>query len=293
MSPPGLARGKTCTSRDVRFYGRSMVDSAMGNLVTRNTKVGELARATGLTVRTLHYYDEIGLLSPSARTSAGHRLYAPADVERLYRIGLFRRLGLKLDEIAGALDDPAWDLAAAMNRHIADLDRQLGIGHRLRQRLAAMVTAVANDRALEIPELLGTLEDMAMFESKVRQQIPTLIYADIATAHEFLTNVFGLEAGRLDRAPDGTVVHAEVTAGDGVIWLHQVSPQYDLQSSKTAGCDTASMSVMVDDVDAHHRQSRDQGATIVYAPQDMPYGFREYSARDSENRLWSFMTPLD
>lgn len=48
-------------------------------------KVGALARAAGLTVRTLHHYDHIGLLSPSARTGAGHRLYSEADVARLYR----------------------------------------------------------------------------------------------------------------------------------------------------------------------------------------------------------------
>jgi MerR family transcriptional regulator, thiopeptide resistance regulator len=77
-------------------------------------RVGELAAATGLTVRTLHYYGEIGLLVASTRTDAGHRLYADADVERLYRICLLRRLGLPLGEIARALDDPEWELHSAM-----------------------------------------------------------------------------------------------------------------------------------------------------------------------------------
>ncbi|SFQ20745.1 DNA-binding transcriptional regulator, MerR family [Amycolatopsis arida] len=101
-------------------------------------KVGELAATAGLTVRTLRYYDEIGLLSPSQRTSAGHRLYSAQDVERLYRIGLLRQLGLRLDEVAAALTDPDWNLLATMNRHIARLDQRLGIEHRLRNRLAAM-----------------------------------------------------------------------------------------------------------------------------------------------------------
>ena len=84
-------------------------------------KVGELATATGLTIRTLHYYEEIGLLVASGRTEAGHRLYSDADVERLYRISLLRRLGLPLTEIGRALDDPAWSLGAAMkvNRTIS------------------------------------------------------------------------------------------------------------------------------------------------------------------------------
>jgi hypothetical protein len=63
------------------------------------TKVGELAAATGLTVRTLHYHEEIGLLVSSGRTHAGHRVYDDTDVARLYRICLLRRLGLPLAEI--------------------------------------------------------------------------------------------------------------------------------------------------------------------------------------------------
>src|SRR5215211_2689605 len=88
-------------------------------------RIGELAKATGLTVRTLHYYDEIGLLVASVRTDAGHRMYADADVERLYRICLLRRLGLPLGEIARALDDPAWSLRTAMATHLQELERRL------------------------------------------------------------------------------------------------------------------------------------------------------------------------
>ncbi len=57
-------------------------------------KVGELARATGLTVRALHHYDEIELVVPVERSSGGHRLYGERDVERLYRVVALRRLGL-------------------------------------------------------------------------------------------------------------------------------------------------------------------------------------------------------
>ncbi|WP_245547396.1 MerR family transcriptional regulator [Nocardia brevicatena] len=255
-------------------------------------KVGELAAATGLTVRTLHYYDEIGLLSPSRRTGAGHRLYSARDVERLYRIGLLRQLGLRLDEVAAALGDPDWDLLATVNRHIARLDQRLGVEHRLRNRLAAMAEALARHRGLDIRELLDTLEDMAMLDTKIQRRIPTLVYRDIAAAHEFLTTVFGFEPGRIARTPDGTVYHAEVTAGDGVIWLHQVSEQFGLHSPQTLGACTDGMSIVVDDVDAHHRHAEQRGADIVYSPTDQPYGYREYSARDLEQRLWSFMSPL-
>lgn len=66
--------------------------------------VGDLARLTGVTVRALHHYDEIGLVRPSQRTAAGYRLYTDADVIRLQQVLLFRELGLPLDEIASAID---------------------------------------------------------------------------------------------------------------------------------------------------------------------------------------------
>lgn len=135
-------------------------------------KVGALARATGLTVRTLHHYEQIGLLVASARSDGGHRLYSASD-EQVH------------------------------------------------------------------------------------------------------------------------VVHGEIHAGDGVIWLHRESPEFGLASPRTLGAATASLAVIVDDVDAHFRQAVDRGATIEYEPVDQPYGYREYSARDSEGGLWSFMSPLD
>jgi DNA-binding transcriptional MerR regulator len=74
--------------------------------------VGQLSRATGVTVRALHHYDEIGLLAPSPRTDAGHRRYSDDDLPRLYRIVALRSLGLGLLEIADALSDGG-DLLAA------------------------------------------------------------------------------------------------------------------------------------------------------------------------------------
>ena len=77
-------------------------------------KVGALAKAAGLTVRALHYYDQIGLLTPSRRSAADHRLYDGGDVARLYRISLLRRLGFPLEQIAAVLEDPQWQLADAI-----------------------------------------------------------------------------------------------------------------------------------------------------------------------------------
>ena len=73
-------------------------------------RVGQLAKRTGLTVRTLHHYDEIGLLSPAQRTASGYRLYGASDVARLNRIVALRQLGMSLDEIGRCLSEPAYAL---------------------------------------------------------------------------------------------------------------------------------------------------------------------------------------
>lgn len=71
--------------------------------------VGQVASFAGVTVRTLHHYDEIGLLSPSGRSHAGHRRYDDADLDRLQQILFYRELGFPLDEVAALLDDPDTD----------------------------------------------------------------------------------------------------------------------------------------------------------------------------------------
>jgi DNA-binding transcriptional MerR regulator/uncharacterized glyoxalase superfamily protein PhnB len=256
-------------------------------------RVGELAAATGLTVRTLHYYEEIGLLVASGRSDAGHRRYADADVERLYRICLLRRLGLPLGEIGRALDDQAWNLRAAMTTQIADLDRRLDAAGRLRGRLATFVGSAADSDGPLTEDLLELLEEMTMLDATVQRRISILVYSDLDAAYTFLTDVFGLGPGELTRDESGTIVHGELQAGDGVIWLHPESPEFGLASPRTLGASTASIAVMVDDVDAHFRHAAEHGAIIRYEPVDQPYGYREYSALDSEGALWSFMKPLD
>ncbi|MEK0315071.1 MerR family transcriptional regulator [Cohnella sp. 56] len=68
----------------------------------RDWKVGELARMTGVTVRTLRFYDQIGLLVPSGQTESGHRLYGEQDLARLHQIVSLKELGLSLEEIKSA-----------------------------------------------------------------------------------------------------------------------------------------------------------------------------------------------
>jgi DNA-binding transcriptional MerR regulator len=74
--------------------------------------IGQLARSSGVTIRTLYYYDEIGLVSASERTSAGHRRYSEDDVRRLYRVRALTQLGLSLDEVAAVLGRGTEDMTA-------------------------------------------------------------------------------------------------------------------------------------------------------------------------------------
>ncbi|MEZ5134546.1 MAG: hypothetical protein R2699_05685 [Acidimicrobiales bacterium] len=77
--------------------------------------------------------------------------------------------------------------------------------------------------------------------------------------------MFGLLPGELTRDDDGTVVHAELHAGDGVIWLHRETDEFGLASPQSVGAATGSMAVMVADVDEHHRRAAALGADVVPA----------------------------
>ncbi len=95
-------------------------------------KVGDLARRTGLSVRALHHYDAVGLLSPSFRTGAGHRLYTEGDVRRLGQVVTLRGIGLSLEEIGECLRDPEFSLVRAVALRIARLDEEIESRRKLR-----------------------------------------------------------------------------------------------------------------------------------------------------------------
>lgn len=127
-------------------------------------KIGDLARLTGVTVRALHHYDEVGLLVPQ-RGESGHRLYRQEDVRRLYRILALRSLGLGLDEVATCLAEESEDLRPTVRRQLEALDRRLADEGRLRERLAALLGAL--DQAgggASLNELTKTIEEMTMIE---------------------------------------------------------------------------------------------------------------------------------
>src|ERR1700752_1922497 len=94
-------------------------------------KVGELARRTGLTVRTLHHYDEIGLLKPSHHTEAGHRLYTAGDVARLEQVLSRRQLGFTLEQVCDCLNRTGLSPLEVIRRHIDRLHEQMKLQSKL------------------------------------------------------------------------------------------------------------------------------------------------------------------
>ncbi|GAA0331438.1 MerR family transcriptional regulator [Actinoallomurus spadix] len=109
---------------------------------SRTLSVGELARATGLTVRALHHYDRLGLLSP-ARDGAGRRCYGPAEVRRLHRILALRGFGLSLAEIQEVLDGAGTDLRTLLRRQLEQTEERIAAAQRLRGALLAVIGASA------------------------------------------------------------------------------------------------------------------------------------------------------
>jgi len=126
-------------------------------------KVGDLARHSGLTVRTLHHYDHIGLLSPSARSDAGYRLYSQDDVARLHAIQALRHLGLSLPDIARMLTGERASAQAIVARQIRALDHQITQSIELRGRLSVLQGKLSEGSQPEMDDWLGSLALMSTY----------------------------------------------------------------------------------------------------------------------------------
>ncbi|GAA4621626.1 MerR family transcriptional regulator [Actinoallomurus vinaceus] len=135
----------------------------------RPLSVGELARSTGLTVRALHHYDRLGLLSP-ARDGAGRRCYGPAEVRRLHRILALRGFGLSLAEIAEVLDGAGTDLRGLLRRQLEQTEERIAAAQRLRRTLLRVIDALAPDDEGAGPsaeELVELIEGMVAMDRRL------------------------------------------------------------------------------------------------------------------------------
>ncbi|MCG3774922.1 MAG: Nodulation protein NolA [Nitrospira sp.] len=127
-------------------------------------RVGELAKRTGMTVRALHHYDAIGLLTPSLRTESGYRLYTDADVVRLQRIASLRQIGFSLDEVRGFLDQPESSLAEVIDLHIEMLHAQIEAQVGLSRRLEGIQRIIRSNGEVTVEQLLQLMETMKMVD---------------------------------------------------------------------------------------------------------------------------------
>ncbi|MEV0729615.1 MerR family transcriptional regulator [Polymorphospora sp. NPDC050346] len=135
---------------------------ADGTAATDGLTVGAVASVAGVTVRTLHHWDAIGLVRPSARTTAGYRLYTAADVARIHRVLVYRELDVPLDRIADLLDAPSGDATESLRRQRDQLRERI-------LRMERMVAAL--DRIVEARDtgiLLSAEEQVAIFGAQWR-----------------------------------------------------------------------------------------------------------------------------
>jgi DNA-binding transcriptional MerR regulator len=149
-------------------------------------QVGELAKRAGITVRTLHHYEQTGVLLPSARSAAGYRLYNLADVQRLHMIQALAKAGLELAEIRDFLEQESLSLTELLDAQITLLDKQLRSIHTLRDRLVELRTGLRDDATPDLESWLQTLELMNMydrwFSKEELQQLPFAVQKDALAA---------------------------------------------------------------------------------------------------------------
>ena len=137
-------------------------------------RIGELARETGLTVRTLHHYDQLGLLSPLSRTDGGHRCYTSGDVRRLHRSVALRSLGISLEEI-GTLLDGEPDPTGLLRRQLEVVEECIRKASDLRARLLDVLNNLGRNAEPSARQLLQLIEEtVAMNEPMTPEQFAEL-----------------------------------------------------------------------------------------------------------------------
>ena len=142
-------------------------------------KIGELASRTGLTVRILHHYDKVGLLTPSVRSDASYRLYDRADVAKLYRIQALRRLNLSLAEVAQIIDGEGATLASVVDQQILALEHQIKQSIALRDQLKEFASFVATEAEPDLDYWLSTLEMLSVLDKYFGKEEAALLLSEM------------------------------------------------------------------------------------------------------------------
>lgn len=127
-------------------------------------KVGELARRSRISVRTLHHYDEIGLLSPSKHSDSGHRIYSEQDVQRLQQIVSLKALGMSLAEISKFFQNRHVSPISVIEMHLDKLQKEMSELQNMSARLTKIGETLKSRKEPTVDELLQLPEAINMFE---------------------------------------------------------------------------------------------------------------------------------
>jgi DNA-binding transcriptional MerR regulator len=129
-------------------------------------KVGDLGKLTGLTVRTLRFYDQIGLFSPSGHSDSGHRLYNEADIKQLHQILSLKYLGLSLEEIQSVLKGHTYTPSDIVDIQIERVRKNIKTGQKLLAELERVAERMNHQEPPSVDEFISLLETMKMSHEK-------------------------------------------------------------------------------------------------------------------------------
>ncbi|MEV5407652.1 MerR family transcriptional regulator [Thermopolyspora sp. NPDC052614] len=140
----------------------------------RRHTIGDVARATGISVRTLHHYDDIGLVTAGERTPSGHRRYTEDDLRKVHRIRALRNLGLSLEDIASVFSEPPGDLTTL--RDLLDVrlaEIELGIARlmQVKEQITGLLALTDRPDAPDSERLLAGLESMSVYATYFTQDM--------------------------------------------------------------------------------------------------------------------------
>lgn len=143
----------------------------------RLISISEVKKLTGVTVRAMRYYDQIGLLRPSAKSAGGHRMYSEEDLKKLQQIQFLKTMGLKLDEIKEMIADPDWNWIASLKNQLAYVLQEQD---KLKQ-MEASLRGLIHTIIAEGDEFRGALQQLIRLSSmdkKIKQDFRSRVFEE-------------------------------------------------------------------------------------------------------------------
>ena len=204
--------------------------------------IGQAARLAKVTVRTLHHYDAIGLLSPTLRSSGDYRLYAREDLHRLQQIRLYRSTGMSLESIRQVLDDPGFDERDALREHRRRLEEELSKTRELIRTVDRMLsegTTMAHeemfegfkheDYAEEVKERWGDTESFKVSAKRTAKYSSSEMQAIKAEHAEILKDFGAAKSAGVEPTEDGAIELAERARRHIDRWFYPLSREGHVQ----------------------------------------------------------------